>query len=370
MGHYVYKYVLNDEIIYVGKCDGNLDSRLSQHGCKGDNIDAAAWNDIRASTVFYTELANSTMSDVVESELIRRYKPKYNRAKMSDWDGLTFPEPEWKKYKKVKPTKAKTKIVDDSLLTQAQYENKYRFSKHCSKAGATKFNCPKTLFVKKDADLSSFLSSANNLAEILKIINRLNYTNDGHIAKHTIVSIGGDTNNLVSVLMHIKLQYGDESFAETIMPLLKAQAYAESLLINAATLVGDVFSEEDVSAFNGAKSLCKFASSYAFISEDEFDDYMSLYDEYRDKLYANGTPHIQQGFGFNGKAAYVLTRFPSPECNFLREIVTEKIEPWMLNENLWDAHIHKPSENNFWIYKTYPLSDIQVSVGGIHMSFT
>lgn len=35
------------------------------------------------------------MSDVVESELIRRYKPRYNKAKQSEWSGFDFPELKW-----------------------------------------------------------------------------------------------------------------------------------------------------------------------------------------------------------------------------------------------------------------------------------
>ena len=61
------------------------------------------------------------MSDVVESELINRHKPKYNTAKISDWDGLKLPEPNWKKYYKpekvpfVKKEKDLTKISDKKL---------------------------------------------------------------------------------------------------------------------------------------------------------------------------------------------------------------------------------------------------------------
>lgn len=97
MGHYVYKYVYNDEIIYIGKNDTDLYSRLKQHGKCGDNIPEEGWDEINNSNIFYCELPNSTMSDVVESELIRRYKPKWNKAKMSEWSGLDFVEPKWKK---------------------------------------------------------------------------------------------------------------------------------------------------------------------------------------------------------------------------------------------------------------------------------
>lgn len=99
LGHYVYKYVLNKEIIYIGKTDCDLEQRLLQHGKSGDNIPEEGWVEINNSDIYYAELANSTMSDVVESELIRKYKPKYNIAKMSDWSGLNFIEPVWYLYK-------------------------------------------------------------------------------------------------------------------------------------------------------------------------------------------------------------------------------------------------------------------------------
>ena len=97
MGHYVYKYVLNNEIIYIGKNDTDLYSRLSQHGRSGDNIPREAWDDINSSDIFYFETLDSNMSDFLESVLIHRHKPKYNSAKCGVWDGYdSIPEPDWK----------------------------------------------------------------------------------------------------------------------------------------------------------------------------------------------------------------------------------------------------------------------------------
>lgn len=90
MGHYVYKYVYNGEIIYIGKNDTILENRINQHKLEDK------FKPFLKADIYYIELANSIMSDVVESELIRRYKPKLNVAKMSDWSGLEFVEPEWK----------------------------------------------------------------------------------------------------------------------------------------------------------------------------------------------------------------------------------------------------------------------------------
>lgn len=97
MSHYVYKYVLNDEIIYIGKTDAKrgLKSRLNAHAHSGDNIDSKYWGELKKATVYYCKLPNSVMADVVESELIRRYKPKCNKSKTSRWSGLDFVEPQW-----------------------------------------------------------------------------------------------------------------------------------------------------------------------------------------------------------------------------------------------------------------------------------
>ena len=92
MGHYVYKYVHNNEIIYIGKNDTDLETRINQHKLE------EKFRPYLKADIYYIELANAIMSDVVESELIRRYKPKLNVAKMSDWSGLEFTEPEWKKF--------------------------------------------------------------------------------------------------------------------------------------------------------------------------------------------------------------------------------------------------------------------------------
>jgi hypothetical protein len=102
MGHYVYKYVHENEIIYIGKNDTDLVSRLNSHGKSGDNIPEEGWSEINNSDIYYCKLANSTMSDVVESELIRRYMPKYNKAKTSEWSGILFTEPTWIKFRKDK----------------------------------------------------------------------------------------------------------------------------------------------------------------------------------------------------------------------------------------------------------------------------
>lgn len=99
MGHYVYKYVNDNEIIYIGKNNGDLHKRIRAHGKPGDNIPKEAWPELNEATIYYTELFNANMTDFMESELIRRYKPKWNTAKKEkDWSGLPIGEPEWTLY--------------------------------------------------------------------------------------------------------------------------------------------------------------------------------------------------------------------------------------------------------------------------------
>ena len=100
LGHYVYKYVYDGEIVYIGKNDTDLETRINQHKLE------EKFRPYLKADIYYIELANSVMSDVVESELIRRYKPKLNVAKMSDWSGLEFAEPEWKIFNSTKKKKS------------------------------------------------------------------------------------------------------------------------------------------------------------------------------------------------------------------------------------------------------------------------
>ena len=98
---YIYKYELNNNPVYIG-ITNNIDRRLSQHGICGDNIDKCGWDEINAADIYYAEMPNRTMADCVESILIQKYKPKYNKAKVCVWDGLDISEPKWKKYIKRK----------------------------------------------------------------------------------------------------------------------------------------------------------------------------------------------------------------------------------------------------------------------------
>lgn len=103
MGHYVYKYVKDGEIIYIGKSDTDLHSRIKAH------LYEEKFQPYLDADVYYCVLANATMSDVVESALINEYKPKLNVAKKSQWSGLDLPKLHWTKYIFGKPAQVKNK---------------------------------------------------------------------------------------------------------------------------------------------------------------------------------------------------------------------------------------------------------------------
>ena len=98
MGHYVYKYVLDGECLYIGKTNKDLAKRLRQHGVAGDNISSDHWEEINKADIYFCEFADRHMTDIYETELIRRHSPKFNKAKTSDWSGIDLPEPVWNIY--------------------------------------------------------------------------------------------------------------------------------------------------------------------------------------------------------------------------------------------------------------------------------
>ena len=142
--HIVYKFVYNNEIIYIGKSDVGF-SRIHDHGKVGDNIRESGWNEINSSDIYYAEMLDSRMTDIFESELIRRYKPKYNVAKTSDWAGIPLPEPTWILYNA------------SSFLSKQYKDQKLNFW----------LVVPTQQLIKKD--LQEYFLSKNNFQDMVKL---------------------------------------------------------------------------------------------------------------------------------------------------------------------------------------------------------
>lgn len=84
--YYIYKYVANDQIIYVGQST-NLVQRIAQH--KIDKL-----KDISANIYFF-ECENQTAMNSWEYFLINKYHPKYNIALNNSAQLVDVKEPEW-----------------------------------------------------------------------------------------------------------------------------------------------------------------------------------------------------------------------------------------------------------------------------------
>lgn len=97
MGHYIYKYVLNNEIIYVGKNNTNLIERINQHAAEER---FAQYNgDIE---IYYIEVTSGFTSEALETLLIQKYQPVMNTEKKGEKLMIEFVEPEWKNYEEYK----------------------------------------------------------------------------------------------------------------------------------------------------------------------------------------------------------------------------------------------------------------------------
>ena len=90
-GHYVYKYVHNGEIVYIGKTDVSVTNRVKEHRKE------ICFRDYAGSTVFYIEVEDALEASVVERILIARYKPVLNTAGISSpkYANMDYEEPDW-----------------------------------------------------------------------------------------------------------------------------------------------------------------------------------------------------------------------------------------------------------------------------------
>ena len=89
----VYRYIYKDEVIYVGKSDSNIGSRIKAHS-KEDRFQPF----LGECEISYAKLANPALTTIYETYLINKYKPKLNMAmKYDDEISFELPELDWQK---------------------------------------------------------------------------------------------------------------------------------------------------------------------------------------------------------------------------------------------------------------------------------
>ena len=89
MGYYVYKYVKNNRVEYIGKTT-DLDRRIQQHTKdKLANFEGK---------IYYFQCPNKTAMDSWEYSLINKHHPIYNVALKDKNISINIDEPEWIEY--------------------------------------------------------------------------------------------------------------------------------------------------------------------------------------------------------------------------------------------------------------------------------
>lgn len=88
--NYVYKYVNDGEIIYIGKADSGLQRRIDEHAAE-DRF--RAYPDVE---IFCMKLNNAAETTCMEMLLINKYKPVLNiKDKYPETLSIQFEEPPW-----------------------------------------------------------------------------------------------------------------------------------------------------------------------------------------------------------------------------------------------------------------------------------
>ena len=101
---YVYRFLdSKDSVIYIGKTCRKLESRMEEHfGGKG-HLNKQCYKD--TCRIEYLKFKTDADSLLVETYLINKYRPQYNKANKSKYEGQTIKldiKEDWKLYKQLK----------------------------------------------------------------------------------------------------------------------------------------------------------------------------------------------------------------------------------------------------------------------------
>lgn len=99
--NYIYKYVRNDEIIYIGKTK-NLQQRHKQHLQEAGKF-------LETDELYYFLCPTSNIMDVYETALINKYHPILNKADNISTIDIVVKEPDWYLYKTTNKIKKQPK---------------------------------------------------------------------------------------------------------------------------------------------------------------------------------------------------------------------------------------------------------------------
>ena len=88
----IYKYVWHNEVVYIGKADKDIMSRISAH-----KVESKFQPYLKDCVISYTECVNPAHTTILETFLINKYKPRLNVSmKYGESLPISIVEPEWK----------------------------------------------------------------------------------------------------------------------------------------------------------------------------------------------------------------------------------------------------------------------------------
>lgn len=117
----VYKYVYDDQIIYIGKTNVSLKQRIYGHS-KEDKFQEY----LNKAKVYYAVLKNSTETAFVELYLINKYKPILNTNAKCDGDSNIFmEEPIWESWEELAEENAKLTEPESKKIKQYKPIKRY-----------------------------------------------------------------------------------------------------------------------------------------------------------------------------------------------------------------------------------------------------
>jgi predicted GIY-YIG superfamily endonuclease len=115
MHYFVYKYICDGEVIYVGKTD-DIHRRVLEHA-SGQGIEEKFLPYLDKSDIYFHECANEVELSALERLLINQHKPKLNVVDVQDGHSTVFLEVEWLYYLAL-PNGSKELIEREMMLCQ------------------------------------------------------------------------------------------------------------------------------------------------------------------------------------------------------------------------------------------------------------
>ena len=101
---YVYRFLdSKDNVIYIGKTCRKLETRIEEHFSDKGHLDKQCYKD--TYKIEYLKFKTDADSLLVETYLINKYRPQYNKANKSKYEGQTIKldiKEDWKLYKQLK----------------------------------------------------------------------------------------------------------------------------------------------------------------------------------------------------------------------------------------------------------------------------